>query len=278
MTVGRTKIKHYTGAFALLLMGISPLYAGVKMIPMAPLLTESAETYLTQVQGLPENSFAIAPMSASMTVPQCGEDIKIQPRGGQLTTLTMTCTKPIYWKRHVSIRLMGNTETANTATAPVQTHNKLPTLNNKANRVQQQTTMSKSKQNTEKNWQAVVLTGPLEKGHIIQPEDVTTKTVTRNPGGNTYTDVTQVLNLEVRYNLQHNHVLRYSDVKKQAMVRRGDNVVLISKGTGFSISMEGVAENDASVGQRIRATNRSSGKTVYGVLQKDKSVLVKEFK
>ena len=103
------------------------------------------------------------------------------------------------------------------------------------------------------------------------------KNVKRNPGGNVYSDISQVLGLEVKFGLQYNHVLRYSDLQKQAMVRRGDTVVLLSKGKGFSITMEGVADNDASVGQRIKATNRSSGKAVYGVLQKDKSVLVKEF-
>lgn len=266
-------------AWVALCAGAVPSFANTpKMVQMAPLLTKTATDYLTQVQGLSAGSFTVAPISQSLTLPQCGTDIQVQPRAGQLTTLTMTCTKPIYWKRHISIRLGG--QNAPATTAPVLQN--LPSLGNtntQATPAQPVVKQSKPQQpQAEKKWLAVVVTAPLQKGHIIQPEDVTVKPVLSNPGSNTYTTVEQVLNLQIKFNLQHDHILRYTDVQKQAIVRRGDAVTLVSQGSGFRIAMEGVAENDASVGQRIRATNRSSGKTVYGVLQKDKTVLVKEFK
>ena len=260
-------------------------FAHAKKVPMAPLLTEAAEKYLTETQGLALDAFSIVPISASLTLTQCDEDIHVEPRGGRLETLTMTCTKPIYWKRHIKIQMgkTQNTEDAGAKTAVTS----LPTLAANKPTAQTVTQPKPAVQGTKPTkplakpvtqWDVVILKTPLQKGHIIQSEDVELKTVDRNPGGNAYSDISQVLGLELKFALQFKHVLRYSDVQKQAMVKKGDSVMLISKGKGFKISMDGIAQNDASVGQRIKATNASSGKDVYGILQKDKTVLVKEFK
>ena len=262
-----------------------PIYshANVGQVPMAPLLTEVAEKYLTEKQGLSLDAFTVLPISQSLMVTQCDEDIRVEPRGGRLETLTMTCTKPIYWKRHIKIQLgkvQGTTPLAQNTVKPLPTlpsNRSNTTVQQEQQRVQQQQQLKPISQPVTE-WDVVILKTPLKKGHILQSEDVEIDTVDRNPGGNVYSDISQVLGLELKFALQFKHVLRYSDLQKQAMVRKGDNVVLISRGKGFTISMDGIAQNDASVGGRIKATNVSSGKDVFGILQKDKTVLVKEFK
>ena len=58
-------------------------------------------------------------------------------------------------------------------------------------------------------------------------------------------------------------------VKKPIVVHRGDRVRLLAKSDVFEVIMEGEALTDAATGDRIRATNLRSRRTIEGRLAKD---------
>jgi len=57
------------------------------------------------------------------------------------------------------------------------------------------------------------------------------------------------------------------------LVHQGDSVVVSASGAGYQVSIEGVAENDAAAGARVRV--RLAGSTrLIGMVQADGSIIV----
>lgn len=56
------------------------------------------------------------------------------------------------------------------------------------------------------------------------------------------------------------------------LVSRGDPVSVVAGGPGFRVTVEGVAENDAGAGERLRVRDAATGARLTGVVAADGSV------
>lgn len=101
----------------------------------------------------------------------------------------------------------------------------------------------------------------LPSGHTLQSEDIATQTVdaSRIEG---LTDNKQALGQVLRYGIGAGQVLRENMLRPPYSVTQGQAVQLAVQGNGFSIGGEGMALNNAGVGQAVRV--RVGSKRVIG--------------
>lgn len=103
----------------------------------------------------------------------------------------------------------------------------------------------------------------LSPGHTLQERDLASQsTETSQPGG--FTDPKQVLGKVLRYGIAAGQVLREDMLRQPYSVTQGQIVQLAVQGNGFSIRNEGVALNNASVGQTVQV-RVGPGRVVSGV-------------
>jgi flagella basal body P-ring formation protein FlgA len=105
----------------------------------------------------------------------------------------------------------------------------------------------------------------LTAGKVLGAEDF----ITRNGdlgllATSTLTDPAQALGKTLKNGLTAGQPLRADQLTAPWAIQQGQNVKLISKGTGFSISHEGKALNNAAEGQ-VAQVRTSSGQAVSGI-------------
>lgn len=92
--------------------------------------------------------------------------------------------------------------------------------------------------------------------------------------GATLSDPAQALGQVARRTLTAGSVLLSGDLLAPRLVRRGDNVALVSRRGGVEVRMNGKALGDAGENERIRVENLSSRRVVQGVVAADGEVWV----
>lgn len=117
-------------------------------------------------------------------------------------------------------------------------------------------------------------TRTLLAGEIIQASDlaILTGDLATLPAG-VLTDPAKAIGMTVRNSLAAGNVLRSNQLLAPIVIRQGQTVRVISTGEGFSVSAEGKAIGNASVGQ-VTQVRMSSGQTVSGIAKPDGSVEV----
>ena len=112
----------------------------------------------------------------------------------------------------------------------------------------------------------------LAAGQAVQATDLTTLSgdMSSLPAG-IITDPANAIGKTLRNSLGAGQPLRSDQLLAPLVIRQGQTVRVISKGTGFAVSGEGKALNNAAVGQ-IAQIRMSSGQTVSGAAQADGSV------
>ncbi|MEO1767587.1 flagellar basal body P-ring formation chaperone FlgA [Thiobacter aerophilum] len=115
---------------------------------------------------------------------------------------------------------------------------------------------------------------PLPAGRQLTREDlvVQTQEVTELPSG-LLTDPAQAVGQTLNVGLLPGYPLRQDMLRAPLVIRQGQIVKLIAQGSGFSVSAEGRALNNASAGQSVQVRT-ASGQTVSGVARPDGSVEV----
>lgn len=113
---------------------------------------------------------------------------------------------------------------------------------------------------------------PLGAGQIIQASDLVTISGDLNslPTG-VITDPANAIGKTLRNSLGTGQTLRNDQLLAPMVIRQGQSVRVISKGSGFAVSGEGKALNNASEGQ-VAQIRMSSGQTVSGVAKADGSI------
>lgn len=118
----------------------------------------------------------------------------------------------------------------------------------------------------------VTLNRALAAGQVIQANDLTIirGDIASLPTG-AITDTSPAIGKLLRNSLGAGQVLRSDQLLAPQVIRQGQTVKVISTGSGFSISSEGLAINSASEGQTVQV-RMPSGQTVSGLARKDGSV------
>ncbi|MBK7900800.1 MAG: flagellar basal body P-ring formation protein FlgA [Azonexus sp.] len=112
----------------------------------------------------------------------------------------------------------------------------------------------------------------LPAGHLIQAEDLISSEgeLDSLPAG-TVTDPAAVVGKTLRNALAAGQPLRSQQVQAPLVIRQGQTVRVISRGSGFAVSAEGRAVNDAAAGQLVRV-RLSEKQVVSGTATADGSV------
>lgn len=111
---------------------------------------------------------------------------------------------------------------------------------------------------------SVVVVRPVVRGGTITAGDVAVRSDTYVPGGATAVD--QVVGKVVIRALNPGEAVRTNVLIAANAVKRGDPVQIKSGGIGLEVAAEGVAEEDAPVGGRVRVRNTASGSRVQAIV------------
>jgi len=123
--------------------------------------------------------------------------------------------------------------------------------------------------------EVLVLVRGLGAGQAVTQEALTreTRDASRLVGA-AVSDPEQAVGQVARRALTAGSVLMAGDLLSPRVVRRGDNVALVSRRGGVEVRMSGKALADAGENQRVRVENLSSRRVVQGVVSADGEVWV----
>ena len=120
-----------------------------------------------------------------------------------------------------------------------------------------------------------VLNKPLARDTLITAEDLN---LIKQPMGQassgTVFEVEQLVGMELTRSLDAGSALRLSYLRKPDVIKRGQQVTLISGVNGLEVRISGKALADAADGERVAVSNLSSGKRVEGIAHSDGTVSV----
>lgn len=123
--------------------------------------------------------------------------------------------------------------------------------------------------------QVVVATKPLMGKHVIAPEDV--ELVRMNlaeAGPAALGDLNDALGLRTRAPVPAGQALDLRRLEQAPLIRRGDVVTMVFTGEGLKITAKGKAEQIGYAGTRIRLTNMTSKREVWGKVLDSGTVVV----
>lgn len=121
----------------------------------------------------------------------------------------------------------------------------------------------------------VVAARPLGANHILTAGDLKIAQMDINSLHQSYHKrISKVVGMQLKYPLSVGMVIRPSSIKRQKIVKRGDQITLVAKAGAMEVRMSGVAMADASIGQKVRVKNSSSSRIVEGVVNGPGVVMV----
>jgi flagella basal body P-ring formation protein FlgA len=118
----------------------------------------------------------------------------------------------------------------------------------------------------------VTTSRPLIAGQVISASDLVTLSgdISNLPTG-VASDPTTIIGKTLRNSLGAGQTIRLDQLVAPLVIRQGQTVRVISTGNGFSVSAEGKAINNATVGQAVQI-RMNSGQTITGTARADGSV------
>jgi len=124
----------------------------------------------------------------------------------------------------------------------------------------------------------VVAANPLGQGQIISANDLQLQKgdLTTLPTG-IFTEMNRVIGTSPKMSLIAGAVIKQEMLKMPPVIQQGQGVRVSSKGTGFSITIEGQALNAAAEGEIVKV-RVSNGSVVTGIAKKDGQVEVGNIK
>jgi len=217
-----------------LLFGFFLLFAGRPLVAgETDAALDTAERYVRlQTQGIPGKTTITMGQLDTQRLPPCTAHEAFSPPGTRLSGRT-----------HVGVRCLGPNVWS--VLVPVQ----IATTGNYVTTVR-----------------------PLSAGQVIQASDLVSISGDLNslPTG-VITDPANAIGKTLRNSLGAGQALRNNQLLAPMVIRQGQSVRVISKGSGFAVSGEGKALNNASEGQ-VAQVRMSSGQTVSGVAKADGSI------
>jgi flagellar basal body P-ring formation protein FlgA len=112
---------------------------------------------------------------------------------------------------------------------------------------------------------AVSVDHPVERGEVLKASDLTTVKRPKSEGA-AITDLHAAAGLAARHQLHAGQPLRDEDLMKPALVQRNDNVTIIYKAPGLTLTLRGQAQEGGALGDAISVQNVQSKRMVQGVI------------
>ncbi len=120
----------------------------------------------------------------------------------------------------------------------------------------------------------LVLSKPLRPGQIVSPDDLETRRGDlATEGAGALIDSTQAVGYPARFAVSAGQPLKREMLRLPPVVRRGQQVRVLTTGRGFTVANEGRALNDAAAGQLVRV-RLASGKVLSGTAGEDGAVRI----
>lgn len=126
-----------------------------------------------------------------------------------------------------------------------------------------------------------VATRRINRGAVIGAEDISMAkkdvSVYRNVS---FPSAEEIIGLSANQNIQENAVISSNKLSYASSegIKRGDAVNVIARSGGVSVSVKGVAMNDATLGNRIRvkceSSSKSSAQIVEGIVENSNTVVI----
>ena len=121
----------------------------------------------------------------------------------------------------------------------------------------------------------LVLARALSRGQIVGPDDLVRKRGDlTSDGRGALTDTTQAIGHPARVAVAAGQPLRREMLLLPPVVRRGEQVRVLTSGSGFSVANQGRSLNSAAEGQQVRV-RLQSGKVLVGIARHDGVVEIK---
>lgn len=120
--------------------------------------------------------------------------------------------------------------------------------------------------------ESVVPTRTIRANAMISENDVTLKSL---QNANAFSRVVDVIGQEARTTLYAGRPILFDDIGPPALIGRNEIVTLKYEGSGLMIVTEGRSLQRGGVGDRIRIMNLDSRATLFGQVQADGTVRVK---
>lgn len=112
-----------------------------------------------------------------------------------------------------------------------------------------------------RNVQVLVFSHAMNTGDVVQPEDLHYALVAAS-GGSLVSDPMAAIGKTVRFPLREGGVVHVSDLMSPVVARRGDSLAVTWSAGGLSLTMSGIVQKDAAVGDLIQVQNPASKKLV----------------
>ena len=118
-----------------------------------------------------------------------------------------------------------------------------------------------------------VLSRPIARNTLISKDDIKMIDLPLNSAqkGIIY-DPNQIIGMELTRSLDAGSSLKLNQLRPPKVVFKGQQVLLVSRINGLTITMQGKAKKDAVAGERVEVTNSRSGTDLEGIAQADGSV------
>jgi flagella basal body P-ring formation protein FlgA len=110
----------------------------------------------------------------------------------------------------------------------------------------------------------LVLVRDITRGEVITANDVELQA---QPAGRTLrsVDMDAAIGTEARRTLKAGQPVQASDIKAASVIRKGDPVAIVYTAPGVRLSVDGVAQNEAAMGQPVRVLNSYSKRSIDAV-------------
>lgn len=118
----------------------------------------------------------------------------------------------------------------------------------------------------------LVIARPLPQGHVLARADFTVQPGELEQPG-ILSDPVQAVGRTLKFALGAGQVLRQDMLRPEYVVRQGQAVKLVVRGTGYTVTGSGTALNDAEAGAPVRART-ASGQVLSATAQADGSAEV----
>jgi flagella basal body P-ring formation protein FlgA len=112
--------------------------------------------------------------------------------------------------------------------------------------------------------QILVLVRDVQRGEVITANDVEMQA---QPQGRPLRgmDIDAVVGMEAKRTLKTGQPVQATDIKAASVIRKGDPVAIVYTAPGVRLSVDGVAQNEASLGQPVRVLNSYSKRSIDAV-------------
>lgn len=120
-----------------------------------------------------------------------------------------------------------------------------------------------------------VLVRPLPRHALVSRDDL--KLVDQPLDSNAQgmiEDPEQIVGMQLTRALNAGSIVRVNQLRKPKVIKRGQQVTLVSGSGGLEVRIQGKALTDAASGERVAVSNLSSGRKVEGIAHSDGTVSV----